>query len=161
MTTRNEDIRWLIQEAPGLLGLSGFDPSAMLTSQRTTVVSSDPTHDRMQERLHAAKRWGRLTRIWDRIERKHQRVLEGYYSERRTWLPGFEHRFGDVVGVVMAILTQEQLDQVRWWTTQDKNAADLKRLKSRAAAAAESAHAAWDRAKMAGALDEVCPRWER
>lgn len=154
-TLRNEAIDWLLNEAPGLLGESGISYSPTAGGKRGSLADNWAFIERAHKAQGAVRRARRLDVIWRRIPSVHRQTLVAYYNRRRTWPPGFEVCFGDVVGVVFARCD----DQVRWMVTQvSKHQAALRRVKREAEATARSAHEAWNNAAEFGALDEECPR---
>lgn len=93
-----EDIDWLLNDAPGLLGETGV--AYRETSGSRVVVDTGPYHAKAQAAMWAVAKYRRLQAVWRALDDTTRLVLVARYAQRR-WPQGFVSHFGELVGVVV------------------------------------------------------------
>lgn len=162
LSTRNvgnapydQDLDWLINEAPGLLGESGISYNPNGGGQRI-IVDSGPWHIERMKSIPAVQKAARLNVPWATLTPMHRRVLRGRYPERKYWPLGFDTQFSELAGVVMVI--SSRVEELKWATPQPKKYKRLIESELKEARMAHlRAHEAWIVAKREAAMWAECP----
>lgn len=152
----DEDLDWLINDAPGLLGESGISYNPNGGGGQRVIVDNGPWHIERMKSISAVQKAGRLNVPWAEMTPMHRRVLCGRYQVRRYWPLGFDTQFQELAGVVMVI--SSRVDDLKWATPQPKKYKKLIEDELKEAKRAHlRAHAAWIEAKREAAMWAECP----
>lgn len=154
----NEDIDWLLNSAPGLLGERGanHDPSGG-TGPRF-IADTGPMHARMISSLPHVQRQRRLNRVWVTLSALDRAVLEHLYRPRQqTGDPGMRVAFGELAAVVCALCPDpEKLRRALLAPDTQRSRDTVRAALTEASRATAAAHRAWRNASKSQALLEAC-----
>lgn len=149
----DQDVDWLLNDAPGLLGEVGVSYSEPNGGARI-VVDTGPYHARMQSAMWAVGKFRRLNQVWRALDASTRAVLVARYAQRR-WPDGFVAHFGELVGVVVYLHQGDQrltkaARQPAKATAAEALAAALKSAQN----ASREAHRAWRTQARRRAMEE-------
>lgn len=135
-----EDVDWLLNDAPGLLGEAGVSYGEPSGGNRV-VVDTGPYHAKAQAAMWAVAKARRLSAVWRALDDETRLVLVARYAQRR-WPVWCASRFGELVGVVCLRLTDAIVAAA---AHPSKPASDklLKAATSAAQDASKAAHQRW------------------
>lgn len=143
----DDDISWLINDAPAELGMKGV--TTELGPTGTHSCDPFPHHQRRRNAVHAVERWRRLMGYWSAIQHKHQVTLAAAYTARRYYaILGAEGTFGNMAGVALATAPDVQaLIEALSNLSRKGNGAIVRAARRRAGKALREAHRAWSKAR--------------
>lgn len=160
MIRRNENIDWLINDAPAALGEkgSGFTPS-------TGTRDSCNWHmiGRLKRAMTSVQRERRLMLVWRRLSPRNQNILAAYYTRRREVVTlGATAAFGaelSRVAFLVEATSSEELSSALGKLSAHKEL--ISRVRRAAEKAVNDAHWAWDEASKATDAERrvVALRW--
>ncbi len=148
-----QDIDWLLNDAPGLLGEVGVSYAEPSGGARV-VINTDPYHARQLNRMWAVQKARRLTAVWRSLDQVTQGVLAARYAQRR-WPQGFVSHFGELVGVVVHLHAGSSTALTKAARQPAKAEAVLAEALKAAQAASREAHRVWRRQQRATADKEL------
>lgn len=151
----DQDVDWLLNDAPGLLGEVGVSYSEPNGGARI-VVDTGPYHARMQSAMWAVAKFRRLNKVWRQLEPATRAVLVARYAQRR-WPDGFVAHFGELVGVVTHLHTKtsQRLTQAARQPSKENAATILADALRAAQQASREAHRAWRQQRRVAADKEL------
>lgn len=137
-----QDIDWLLNDAPGLLGEAGISYGESTGSR--VPVDTGPYHAKMQRALWAVAKYRRIHAVWQGLDSATQSVLAARYAQRR-WPPLFAAHFGELVGVVVHLHAEggTELTKAAGQHTKESAAKVLATALQAAQRASIAAHQQW------------------
>lgn len=137
-----QDIDWLLNDAPGLLGETGVSYGE--SSGNRVIVNTDPYHAKMHKALWAVAKYRRVNAVWRSLDSDAQAVLAARYAQRR-WPPLFAAHFGELVGVVVHLHAEggTELTKAAGQHTKERAAKVLAKALEAAQRASIAAHQQW------------------
>lgn len=137
-----DDINWLLNDAPGLLGEAGVSYGEPTSGSRV-VVDTGPYHARAQAAMWAVRKARRLTVVWRALDDATRLVLVARYAQRR-WPAWYVSHFGELVGVVVFLhATRADIVAAAGQPSKATAAALLDEALKAAQVASSAAHRAW------------------
>lgn len=101
----DEDIDWLLNEAPALLGErgSGFGEGG---GSKTGEQAASGIHDQRIRATDAVERWRRLHGFWVNLSPRAKLILSARYSRKSYWdIRGLKAAFEDLASVALTVTT--------------------------------------------------------
>lgn len=147
MTKRewNDDIDWLLNSAPGLLGERGVNQDPSGGSGQRFISDTGPMHSRMIAAIPHVQRQRRLNRVWRDLRPLDRAVLEHHYRPRRlVGDPVLRVAFGELAPVVCALSPDPEKLRSALRSPHTRTSQEVIRAaKKEATRAVELAHKAW------------------
>lgn len=153
----NDDIDWLINDAPSLLGETG---ASLRTEPGVTgFVETGPMHDRLIGARWAVRKERRLRAIWQQISNEDRRLLLGHYDHRKR-IDEFGSHFGELAGAVLASCrSATKLRSVLVGQDVQRRQRVVRERRKVAKNSLEAVHKEWKLLAQEQAMDQECPKW--
>lgn len=145
MFQRNEDIDWLVNDAPAALGEkgAGFDPA-----NGSRDVCNWGQIGRLHRSMAAVRRERDLMRVWRRLSPRDQNILAAYYTRRRAVVTlGATAAFGEEFARVAFVVTPNRSRLELALCNMSAHKELIKSTRASVRLATGAAHKAWDLAK--------------
>lgn len=152
---RDDDLEWLLCQAPALLGLRSTHGGivAALEGGGSGAFDSSAAESLCERALPHVARARRLGVVWAALDAPTRRVLVTHYTPRASWPPGVTAMLGVYAAVTMSMTTDRaRLELACCHGALATNQAVIRRERGRAERAVARAHRAWREAKTASMI---------